>query len=72
MDTRSPYLDVQLVQHWLNLTTELKNKEYKYWQQQYLRDLNFPYTVEKTCLPIKSNIRKQVFLENEQHKFMFN
>lgn len=66
MDTRCPFLDVNLIQAWLNVVPELKNKEYKHWQQQYLRIKNFSYTKEKKVLPITPSLRSQLLISNQQ------
>lgn len=68
IDTKNPYMDTQLIQSWLNTTQELKNKKYKYWQQEYLTSKKFPYDPEpknKKCLPVPREVRKQIFLKNQ-------
>jgi asparagine synthetase B (glutamine-hydrolysing) len=64
IDTRNPYLDIRLIQSWLSTTVELKNKEYKSWQQLYLLEKKFPFNTDKKCLPIPKEIRKQMLLKN--------
>jgi len=62
MDTRNPYLDVKLIQSWLNTTVRLKNQRYKSWQQLYLKSKNFPFDSDpwaKKCLPVPSDQRKK-------------
>lgn len=60
IDTRNPFLDVVLIQSWLSTTTELKNKEYKHWQQEYLRMKKFPYHTMKIPLLVPKHLRKFV------------
>jgi asparagine synthetase B (glutamine-hydrolysing) len=62
IDTRNPFLDTKLVQSWLSTTQELKNKEYKHWQQEYLRIKKFPYHTKKIPLLIPRHLRK--FINN--------
>jgi len=68
MDSRNPFLDVRLIQSWLNLVPKLKNDQYKYWQQHYLQSMKFPYTIDKKPLLIPSNVRANTFLNNQQSK----
>ena len=65
MDTRNPFLDVDLIQSWLNTVLELKNKKYKCWQQYYMTKLNFPYNTDKKTLPIPRHIRTAVYQQNK-------
>lgn len=44
IETRYPFLDKDLVQEFLWLSPDLKNKEYKSCLAQYLRVNNFPYS----------------------------
>jgi hypothetical protein len=37
-----PLLDVGLVQAWLNTTAELKNKRYKNWMFEYMKEHDYP------------------------------
>ncbi len=43
LETRYPFIDVQLVQEFLNLTPELKNSRYKSVLDNYLTINNFPF-----------------------------
>jgi len=43
IEARYPFLDKKLVQEFLWLTSEFKNKTYKAPLQQYLKNYNFPY-----------------------------
>lgn len=47
IETRYPFLDKKLVQEFLWLKPELKNKAYKYFLVNKLEKNNFPYCVEK-------------------------
>ena len=46
-ETRNPLLDRNLVQAWLNTSSKLKNKNYKDWMEIYLKEANYPYTLNK-------------------------
>lgn len=48
IELRLPLLDRRLVQAWLNTTADLKNKEYKGWMTQYMRQHRYPYQMSKT------------------------
>ncbi len=39
---KEPLLDVNVVQAWLNTTQDLKNKRYKNWMYEYMKDHNYP------------------------------
>jgi asparagine synthetase B (glutamine-hydrolysing) len=39
---KEPLLDVELVQAWINTTSDLKNKRYKNWMYEYMSDHNYP------------------------------
>jgi len=43
IETRYPFLDRELVQEYLWLKPELKNKEYKAAIKDYLDDFSYPY-----------------------------
>lgn len=43
VETRYPFLDTELVQEFLNLSTKLKNKEYKAPIAEYLRREGYPF-----------------------------
>lgn len=47
IETRYPFLDKQLIQEFLWLVPELKNKEYKHCLVNKLKKSNFPYWTEK-------------------------
>ena len=47
IETRYPYLDQDVVQEFLNLTPELKNKSYKSVVYEYLKQNNFPLDKDK-------------------------
>lgn len=47
IESRNPLLDVNLVQAWLNTTSELKNSGYKSWMVRYLDQEKYPYTLQK-------------------------
>ena len=47
IETRYPYLDQDVVQEFLSLTPELKNKSYKSVVYEYLKDNNFPLDKDK-------------------------
>lgn len=46
VEARSPLLDVDLVQAWLNTTLKLKN-QYKLWMKEYLLQEKYPFIMEK-------------------------
>jgi len=46
LETRNPLLDINLVQSWLNTTSQLKNS-YKSWIKAYFDQENYPYTMKK-------------------------
>jgi len=48
IEGRYPLTDQRLFQHFLNTTVELKNRGYKHWQTQYMREHDYPLTLEKT------------------------
>ena len=37
-------MSTELIQAWLNTTSDLKNREHKGWMAQYMRDHNYPYS----------------------------
>lgn len=39
---KEPLLDVNVVQAWLNTTQDLKNKRYKNWMYEYMKDHDYP------------------------------
>lgn len=47
IETRYPFLDVELVQEYLNLSNTLKNKEYKYVIKEYLTANGYPFENNK-------------------------
>jgi asparagine synthase (glutamine-hydrolysing) len=49
METRYPFLDVELVQEFLWLTADLKNKSYKSCLKEYLSFKNFPFDENAKC-----------------------
>ncbi len=57
IDTRNPFLDTDLIQEWLSTSQALKNKEYKHWQQEYLRIMKFPFHTKKIPLLIPRHLR---------------
>ena len=71
MDTRNPMLDIDVVQEWLNLSTHLKNQQYKGWLQQYLRIKNFPFNLDKKTLPIPADQRRACFENNRQKNRLY-
>ena len=58
IETRYPFLDVELVQEFLWLTSNLKNKEYKAPLTEYLSRNNFPFQRGvKTGFSARANLR---------------
>lgn len=49
-ELRLPYLDQRLVQTWLNTTVDLKNKGYKHWLVEYMKQNDYPYHLDKVGL----------------------
>jgi len=47
IDTRHPFLDRKLFQTWLNSDLEIKNKKYKNWLIEYLKQNNYPHEPNK-------------------------
>jgi asparagine synthetase B (glutamine-hydrolysing) len=47
IETRYPFLDKDVVQEFLNLKCELKNKNYKSVLHEYLTKNNFPFLVNR-------------------------
>ena len=47
IEARNPLLDVNLVQAWLNTTSDLKNSGYKSWMVRYLDQEKYPYSLKK-------------------------
>lgn len=47
IESRYPFLDLDLVQEYLNLSSELKNKKYKHVIHEYLLKNNFPFDENK-------------------------
>jgi hypothetical protein len=47
VEARNPLLDVNLVQAWLNTTSDLKNSGYKSWMVKYLEQEKYPYSLKK-------------------------
>lgn len=47
IESRYPFLDLDLVQEYLNLSVDLKNKKYKYVIHEYLFRNNFPFEQDK-------------------------
>ena len=48
IEGRYPLTDQRLFQSFLNTTVELKNAGYKHWQVSYMREHNYPVTLDKT------------------------
>lgn len=46
-EMRSPLIDQELFQAWLNTTNKLKNKTYKGWMAEYMKMNNYDYCHEK-------------------------
>jgi len=44
---KEPLLDIELVQAWLNTTSDLKNRSYKNWMYEYMLQSNYPISVDK-------------------------
>ena len=59
IETRYPFLDKDLVQEFLWLTAELKNKKYKSALDEYLQVNNFPYESEKRGFNVSSKKDKK-------------
>jgi len=53
-EIRMPFQDQHLVQKWLNTTVELKNKSYKHWIVEYLKQYDYPYHLDKIGMSGKS------------------
>jgi asparagine synthetase B (glutamine-hydrolysing) len=47
VESRNPLLDVNVVQAWLNTTSDLKNSGYKSWMVKYMEQEKYPYTLRK-------------------------
>lgn len=47
IESRYPFLDLDLVQEYLNLSTDLKNKKYKHVIHEYLSMYKFPFEQDK-------------------------
>lgn len=47
LESRNPLYDINLVQSWLNTTTQLKNKGYKSWMKHYMDQENYPHSMTK-------------------------
>ena len=57
IETRYPFLDTQLVQEFLWLSSDLKNKKYKAPIAEYLEKYNFPFEEgKKTGFQAGSNL----------------
>ena len=50
IEVRCPLLDADLVQSWLNTTHTLKNKEYKGWMAEYMRQNHYPFSDKKKTI----------------------
>ena len=48
IEGRYPLTDQRLFQHFLNTSVELKNRGYKHWQVQYMKEHDYPITLNKT------------------------
>ena len=48
IEGRYPLLDQRLYQAFINTTVKLKNSGYKHWQVTYLKEHDYPLTLEKT------------------------
>jgi len=47
LDSRHPFLDRTLFQVWLNSSSDIKNRSYKHWIEQYLLETKYPFHKEK-------------------------
>jgi asparagine synthetase B (glutamine-hydrolysing) len=47
IESRYPFLDLELVQEYLNLSADVKNKKYKHVIHEYLLENNFPFEQNK-------------------------
>ena len=57
MEGRYPFLDVDLVQEFLWLTKEMKNRRMKYPLAQWMDDAKFPYHATKTGFNAKAKMQ---------------
>ena len=48
IEARYPLADQRVFQQWLNTSTKLKNSGYKHWMVQYLKEHDYPFTLDKT------------------------
>lgn len=48
IEGRYPLTDQRLFQCFLNTSVELKNRGYKHWQVQYMKEHDYPVTLDKT------------------------
>ena len=48
IEARYPLTDQRVFQQWLNTSNKLKNSGYKHWMVQYLKEHNYPFTLDKT------------------------
>ena len=48
IEARYPLADQRVFQQWLNTTSKLKNSGYKHWLVKYLKEHNYPLTMDKT------------------------
>ena len=58
LETRYPFLDKSLVQEYLNLKPELKNKYYKSPITNYLMKFNYPFIKDSTKVGFSLNSSK--------------
>jgi asparagine synthetase B (glutamine-hydrolysing) len=48
IEGRYPLTDQRLFQRFLNTSVEIKNRGYKHWQVQYMKEHDYPVTLDKT------------------------
>lgn len=68
-ETRLPFQDQRVVQAWLHTVPELKNRSYKHWIEQYLRDHDYPYHSQKIGLGGKTSETTDKFDGDESKRY---
>lgn len=56
-EARTPFLDKAVVQRWLNLKTDLKNKGYKQWMADIMTQSKYPFMKNQKIAYAKTSIK---------------
>lgn len=59
VESRNPFLDIDVVQNWLNTSVKLKNYGYKQWMNEIMASVNYPFAPNEK-IAFSKHTRKMV------------